>query len=117
MICHVHPGTNMVTTYFGLTWWDNEIDSDKMYPAAAAQSHGRRTISESSCAIPEAAAARGLWGDEKFLEQTGSPEFNAQLKTTQFADFHGHGWIFRGVYNHDRKGNWLDKNGNDDRLR
>src|SRR5580700_11383414 len=32
MICHIHPGTNMVTTYFGLTWWDNEIDGDKMYP-------------------------------------------------------------------------------------
>ncbi len=32
MICHVHPGTNMVTTYFGLTWWDNEIDGEKMYP-------------------------------------------------------------------------------------
>src|SRR6266478_4759578 len=32
MICHIHPGTNMVTTYFGLTWWDNEMDGDKMYP-------------------------------------------------------------------------------------
>ncbi len=60
---------------------------------------------------PEAAAARGLWGDEKFLENLGSPEFNAKLKTTQFADFHGHGWVFRSVFNHDRKGNWLDKDG------
>jgi len=33
------------------------------------------------------------------------------LKTTQFADFHGHGWVFRAVFNHDRKGNWLDKDG------
>ena len=33
MVCHIHPGTNMVTTYFGYTWWDNEIDGDKMYPA------------------------------------------------------------------------------------
>ena len=33
MVCHVHPGTNMVTTYFGYTWWDNEADGDKMYPA------------------------------------------------------------------------------------
>jgi len=39
---------------------------------------------------PEAAAARGLWSDEKFLERVGSHEFNKQLKTTQFADFHGH---------------------------
>src|SRR6516165_2594443 len=34
-----------------------------------------------------------------------------RLKTTQFADFHGHGWVFRAVYKHDRKGNWLDKDG------
>jgi len=110
MICHVHPGTNMVTTYFGLTWWDNEIDADKMYPT---QQHNptQEEKYQSYLSNPEAAAARGLWGDSKFLEKTGSPEFNAQLKTTQFADFHGHGWIFRGVYNHDRKGNWLDKDG------
>jgi hypothetical protein len=110
MICHIHPGTNMVATYFGLTWWDDEIDSDKMYPA---QQHDPTEEEKyrSYLSNPEAAAARGLWGDSKFLEKTGSPEFNTQLKTTQFADFHGHGWIFRGVYNHDRKGNWLDKDG------
>src|SRR5581483_2893940 len=28
---------------------------------------------------------------------------------TQFADFHGHGWIFRAIFKHDRKGNLLDK--------
>lgn len=110
MICHVHPGTNMVTTYFGLTWWDNEIDSDKMYPSEQHNPTEEERY-ESSMRNPEAAAARGLWGDEKFLENTGSSEFNSKLKTTQFADFHGHGWIFRGVYSHDRKGNWLDKDG------
>jgi hypothetical protein len=110
MVCHVHPGTNMVTTYFGLTWWDNEIDSDKMYPP---QQHNptEEERYQSYWRNPEAAAARGEWGDEKFLEQTGSAEFNAQLKTTQFADFHGHGWVFRSVYKHDRKGNWLDADG------
>ena len=110
MVCHVHPGTNMVATYFGLTWWDNEIDGDKMYPA---QQHNPTEDEryQSYLRNPEAAAARGNWSDEKFLDQTGSPEFNAQLKTTQFADFHGHGWVFRAVYKHDRKGNWLDKDG------
>jgi len=110
MICHIHPGTNMVTTYFGLTWWDNEIDGDKMYPPEQrnpSEEERYRTALKN----PEAAAARGLWGEDKFLEQTGGTEFNAKLKTTQFADFHGHGWVFRGVYNHDRKGNWLDKEG------
>ena len=110
MVCHIHPGTNMLTTYFGLTWWDNEIDGDKMYPPK------QRNLTEeqryqSFERNPEAAAARGLWSDEKFLENLGSPEFNAKLKTTRFADFHGHGWVFRSVFNHDRKGNWLDKDG------
>lgn len=110
MICHVHPGTNMVTTYFGLTWWDNETDSEKMYPAEQHNLSEEERY-QSSLRNPEAAAARGLWSNEKFLDQTGSPQFNSQLKTTQFADFHGHGWVFRAVYKHDRKGNWLDKDG------
>jgi hypothetical protein len=111
MICHIHPGTNMVTTYFGLTWWDNEIDGDKMYSAEQRTPNEEHRF-QSLLRNPEAAAARGLWSDQKFLDQVGSPEFNSKLKTTQFADFHGHGWVFRAVFNHDRKGNWLDKNGN-----
>ncbi|PWT93216.1 MAG: hypothetical protein C5B56_01075 [Proteobacteria bacterium] len=110
MVCHVHPGTNMVTTYFGLTWWDNEIDGETMYPKQQRNPDEEERY-QSYLRNPEAAAARGLWGEAKFLEQTGSREFNAQLKTTQFADFHGHGWVFRAVYNHDRKGNWLDQDG------
>src|SRR2546425_673242 len=110
MICHIHPGTNMVATYFGLTWWDNEIDGDKMYPKEQRNPTEEQRY-QSFLRNPEGAAARGLWDDEKFLENTGSAEFNKQLKTTQFADFHGHGWVFRFVFNHDRKGNWLDKDG------
>ena len=110
MICHIHPGTNMVTTYFGLTWWDNEIDGDKMFPKEQRNPSEEQRY-QAYLRNPEAAAARGLWIDDKFLEKTGSPEFNSQLKTTQFADFHGHGWVFRSAFNHDRKGNWLDKDG------
>jgi hypothetical protein len=110
MNCHIHPGTNMVTTYFGLTWWDNEIDGDKMYPPEQRNPTEEQRY-QSYLRNPEAAAVRGLWGDEKFLELTGSASFNDKLKTTKFADFHGHGWVFRAVFNHDRKGNWLDKNG------
>jgi hypothetical protein len=110
MVCHIHPGTNMLTTYFGLTWWDNEIDGDKMYPQEQRNPTEEQRY-ESFLRNPEAAAARGLWSEEKFLENVGSAEFNAKLKTTQFADFHGHGWVFRSVFSHDRKGNWLDKDG------
>src|SRR5712692_7163465 len=110
MVYHIHPGTNMVTTYFGLIWWDNEIDGDKMYPPEQRNPTEEQRY-QSFLGNPEAAAARGLWGDEKFLENVGSSEFNSQLKNTQFADFHGHGWVFRSVFSHDRKGNWLDKDG------
>jgi hypothetical protein len=110
MVCHMHPGTNMLTTYFGLTWWDNEMDGDRMYPPKQKDPTEEERY-QFGLRNPEGAAARGLWGEGKFLDQTGSSEFNKQLKTTQFADFHGHGWVYRGVYAHDRKGNWLDKDG------
>src|SRR5579859_7419188 len=110
MVCHIHPGTNMLTTYFGLTWWDNEIDGDKMYPSQQRNPTDEQRY-QSFLRNPESAAVRGFWSDEKFLENLGSPDFNAKLKTTQFADFHGHGWVFRSVFNHDRKGNWLDNDG------
>lgn len=107
MVCHVHPGTNMVTTYFGYTWWDNEADGNFMYPP-----NQRHPSEEDKFQVaqrnPEGAAVRGLWSDSKFLEQVGSPEFNKQLKQTQFADFHSHGWIFRAVFKRDRQGNLLD---------
>jgi len=107
MICHVHPGTNMETTYFGYTWWDNEADGAAMYPR---QQHNPTEEEKYQVAQrnPEGAAARGLWSDPKFLEKLGSPEFNAQLDQTQFADFHSHGWVFRAVYKRDRQGNLLD---------
>ena len=107
MTCHMHPGTNMVTTYYGYTWWENETDGKFMYPAA------QRTPSEAQRQAvrvrnPEAAAQRGLWSDVEFLKNVGTPEFNAKLEHTQFADFHSHGWIFRAVYKRDRKGALLD---------
>ncbi|HVF89186.1 MAG TPA: hypothetical protein VNH22_03905, partial [Blastocatellia bacterium] len=38
-------------------------------------------------------------------------QVNPQLKHTQFADFTGHGWIFRSAYKKDRHGNLLDVEG------
>jgi hypothetical protein len=111
MTCHIHPGTNMVTTYYGYTWWDNEADGEKMYPA---QQHDP-TLQEQhdvSMRNPEGSAARGNWGDPKFLQQIGTPAFNADLKDTKFADFHSHGWVFRAVYKRDRHGHLLDQGGN-----
>jgi len=107
MICHMHPGANMVASYLGLIWWDNETDGGKMYPAGQhdpSQAEEQKKLDRN----PEAASLRGLWSDPDFLNQTGTPEFNSQLKRTQFADSHGHGWIFRQVFKRDREGNLLD---------
>lgn len=110
MVCHMHPGTNMVATYLGLTWWDNESDGTKMYPARQhdpSQEEERMKLNRN----PEGASLRGLWSNLEFLTQTGTPQFNSQLMNTQFADFHGHGWMFRKVFKRDRKGNLLDAEG------
>jgi hypothetical protein len=111
VVCHMHPGTNMETTYYGYTWWDNEIDAEAMYPP---KQHNptpkeRQTVQLRN---PEQTAQRGLWGDVNFLDKVGSPEFEKTLKHTQFADFHSHGWIFRAVYKKDRQGDLLDDKNN-----
>ena len=106
IVCHVHPGTNMVMTYLGYTWWDNETDGELMYPK-----EGRRVTPKQRFEIsqrnPEGSALRGLWGDRDFLVKTS--ELNPQLQRTQFADFHGHGFMYRAVFKQDRRGNLLDK--------
>ena len=109
MTCHMHPGTNMVTTYYGYTWWENETDGEQMYPAEP----GKRSEAEKQeirSRNPEEAALKGKWGDRKFLGEIGTAAFNKKLEHTQFADFHGHGWVYRAVYKRDRRGNLLDAN-------
>jgi hypothetical protein len=108
VVCHVHPGTNVVNAYFGTIWWDNETDGRSLYPAKSLN-RSASEIDEIARHNPEGSAARGLWGDPRFLEQVAS--LNPKLQHTQFADFNGHGWIFRNVYWHDEKGTLLDSDG------
>jgi hypothetical protein len=111
IVCHIHPGTNMVASYLGYIWWDNETDGEHMYPAKQHNPSDAERY-QAWMANPEGAAARGKWKDLEFLEKIGTPEFNQQLKHTQFADFHGHGWVFRAVYKRDRQGDLLDAKDN-----
>jgi hypothetical protein len=110
MVCHMHPGTNMVATYLGMTWWDNESDGAKLYPQ---QQHNPSPAEEREKLQrnPEGSSVRGLWSELEFLAGTGTEQFNNGLTNTQFGDFHGHGWLFRKVYKRDRKGNLLDAAG------
>jgi hypothetical protein len=109
VVCHIHPGTSYAFQYYGYMWWDNETDGDRMYPAKS------KTWKPADAAVsllrnPEAASLKGNWSDPNFLRNV--VRLNQDNKQTQFADFNGHGWIYRAVYKHDRKGNWLDKDDN-----
>jgi hypothetical protein len=105
MNCHMHQGNLFVNPYLGYTWWDQETDGEFMYPKEQRNPTDDELVIETQ-SNPEAAAAKGLWGDKDFLDKVS--ELNPKLKNTQFADYHGHGWVFRAIFKHDRKGNLLD---------
>lgn len=107
MNCHMHQGNLFVNPYLGYTWWDQETDGEHMYPKQQHDPTDAELV-ESTKHNPEAAAARGLWGNLDFLEKVA--ELNPKLKQTQFADYHGHGWVFKAVFKKDKKGNLLDAN-------
>ncbi|MCC6510215.1 MAG: hypothetical protein IT423_14005 [Pirellulaceae bacterium] len=108
MVCHIHPGTNVLNTYLGYMWWDNETDGQLMYPKHQKEPTAEEYI-QTTMSNPEEAAVRGHWGDPEFLANV--TDLNPHLKHTQFADFHGHGWVFRAVYKKDRSGQLLDWRG------
>ncbi len=131
MNCHMHQGNLFVNPYLGYVWWDQETDGEFLYPhpgnPLAKDPHflagkppgaflRQKHPSEAELAAvarenPEGSAARGLWGDPDFLDKVA--EINPRLQHTQFADYHGHGWLFRAIFKRDKQGNLLDL---DDRL-
>lgn len=125
MICHMHQPNMFINSFLGYTMWDYESDAPAMwpekqiYPSTYDIRNGRdvpedqilgharvREINENN---PEEAAIRGKWSDPQFLIDVW--ENNDNLKDTQFADYHGHGWNFRAVFKRDRKGTLLDTKG------
>ena len=109
IVCHIHPGTNVMNSFLGYTWWDEETDGEFMYPQYQKELTAEQFI-QSEMSNPDDAAARGNWSDPDFL--TNLTDLNNQLRHSQFADFHGHGWVFRAVYKRDRRGAVLDHFGN-----
>jgi hypothetical protein len=106
MTCHMHQGNLFVNPFLGYTWWDQESDGEFMYPAKQ-KNPTEAEIAAGLQRNPEVAAVRGNWGNPDFLEKVA--ELNPKLKQTQFADYHGHGWVFRAVFKKDREGTLLTR--------
>ena len=105
MTCHMHQPNVFVNSFYGTTMWDYETDAPSMWPKKQkypTAEEARKILSRN----PEEAATRGLWGDLEFSKNVS--DLNPQLKDTQFADYHGHGWNVRKVFKRDRKGTLLD---------
>ncbi len=125
MVCHMHQPNVFVNSFMGYTMWDYESDAPRMWPkeqryvskwdaegtpgVKPEQIIGHAKAYEITMRNPEEAAMRGLWGDKDFLKQVADK--NPEMKDTQFADYHGHGWNFRAVYKRDREGHLLDAKG------
>ncbi|MGH7095626.1 MAG: multiheme c-type cytochrome [Stellaceae bacterium] len=109
MICHMHQPNLFLNSMLGYTMWDYETAAPQMWPK-----HQRYPTDKEVRAIlqrdPEGAVVRGKWADPNFSADVS--ELNPQIKDTQFADYHGHGWNFRAVYKRDRHGNLLDDSNN-----
>ncbi len=108
MNCHMHQPNIFLNSYLGYTMWDYESDAPKMWPEKQMYPTAAQ-VRETNERNPEGAAARGKWSDLDFLRNVY--DLNPTLKDTQFADYHGHGWNFRGIFKRDREGNLLDAEG------
>ncbi|NMW30504.1 hypothetical protein HKD42_00290 [Altererythrobacter sp. RZ02] len=109
MNCHMHQPNIFLNSYLGYTMWDYESDAPAMWPKEQkypTAEEVRKVLDRN----PEGASPKGKWADLDFLRNVY--DLNEDLNDTQFADYHGHGWNFRGVFKRDREGNLLDKDGN-----
>ncbi len=130
MTCHMHQPNIFLNSYLGYTMWDYESDAPQMWPGPHNTTPRPEGMSDEEYREkfkkqryptakevhkvlernPEAAAPRGLWADVEFLRDVY--DVNDTNKDTQFADYHGHGWNFRGIFKRDRNGNLLTADGN-----
>ena len=92
----------------GYMWWDQETEGHLMYPKKQRYPTAEEAVA-ALMANPEEAAVRGNWSDPEFLDDIVS--LNPDMDKQQFADFHGHGWVYRAVYKRDREGRFLDFHG------
>jgi hypothetical protein len=108
IVCHVHPGTTVMNSYTGFMWWDEETDGELIYPAKPLKLTNEQ-FNQVQFRNPNESATKSLMSDPEFVANMW--DLNDKTKHYQFADYHGHGWAFRSVFKHDRKGNLLDWQG------
>lgn len=108
MVCHMHQPNIYVNSFYGYIQTDYEADAEALWPKEEKHPTAAE-IREINQRNPEEAVIRGKWSDPEYLAEIS--KLNPTLKDTQFADYHGHGWVFRGVFKRDRKGALLDAKG------
>jgi hypothetical protein len=85
--------------------WDYEADAPFMWPKKQKYPTAeRRARSRNATRKRRRSGACGA--TRSSLKRVS--ELNPQLKDTQFADYHGHGWNFRSIFKRDRKGTLVD---------
>ena len=109
MSCHMHQPNMFPNSYLGYTMWDYESDAPNMWPEEQKYptSAEIREVNERN---PNGAGSpRGKWAD-----YTSRPFLSGITSTrnTQFADYHGHGWNFRGHLPEGPEGAFADEEGN-----
>ncbi|MBL8795915.1 MAG: hypothetical protein JNM56_18580 [Planctomycetia bacterium] len=109
IVCHMHPGTTVMNSYLGFLWWDEETDAELIYPKQQKYPTAEE-VANGQMSNPNESSLRNNLSDPEFLRNVSS--LNPQCRHSQFADFNGHGWLFRAVYQRDRKGTMLDRSGN-----
>ena len=108
MICHIHPGTSVMNSYIGYMWWDQETDGDLIYDASGRPISAEAHVA-SQMANPNLGAIKRYTPDPD--HEAGIASVNDSATRSQFADFHGHGWLFRAVFRKDSTGTLLDHRG------
>ncbi|MFP6766604.1 MAG: hypothetical protein VB859_00450 [Planctomycetaceae bacterium] len=108
MICHVHPGTTVMNSYIGYLWWDQETDGELIYTKSGKPLSAEAFLA-SQMANPNLAATKRYDPDSDRIADIA--RVNDKATKTQFADFHGHGWLFQAVFRKNVDGQLLDHQG------
>jgi hypothetical protein len=71
----------MVTSYYGMTWWDNETDGDLMYPKEQPDLRPRSSM-RFRLAIRKALRCAAKWGQDRDFLQSIWTDVNPKAKRT-----------------------------------